>query len=156
MLTAHPALSSFARLRRQQEQGANVKPREYGTHQVGLSDRASGHARPDSLSFPADDSTHMAPRSRGLMAGANDGAAAAGRGSRMQESTGDAEVRAGAKRIAEVAIGGTGAAGAAEHGGERRATVGRVLGRGREAARGAGSDEVDGGNGAAAEVGEVA
>lgn len=76
----------------------------------------------------------------------------------MQESTGDAEVRAGAKRIAEVAIGGTGAAGAAEHGGERRATVGRVLGRGRgrEAARGAGSDEVDGGNGAVAEVGEVA
>lgn len=87
------------------------------------------------------------------MVGAGDaGAAAAGRGTRMEGSIGDAGVRAGAMHIAGVAIDGTGAVGAAGHGGERRATAGR----GREAARGAGSDEVDGGSGAVAEVGEVA
>ncbi|KAI0640737.1 hypothetical protein C8Q79DRAFT_437864 [Trametes meyenii] len=129
------------------------------THRAGPGVHA-GARTPQSSLVSAGDPTHTAPAStapRVGVAGVCAVVAALGLGSRTKVgSQDDAGVRAGDWSTAEEAIGDTRAAGAAEHGGERRGVVGRVLGRGREAVRGAGSDEVDGARGGAAEAGAEA
>ncbi|KAI0351357.1 hypothetical protein OH77DRAFT_949512 [Trametes cingulata] len=146
-----PRLQEWNRIPR--EQGRKVKQEKDDAHQVAPSDHAGADAPPGSLSS-AGDSTHMAPTSTTTtVAGDVAGAAAGLRSPEEGDTTGDAGARAAETRTVGVAIAGRTAAGAAGRSGESREAVARGPCRGREAGRGAGNDEVDGGHGVAAGAG---